>query len=313
MTTQLAKGFGSCSWVRVPCRLSMDYGLCVAGDRVAEDRGIRELLSVRREEEHLCVRAPRHRRQGRHVLAVEQESSSVAPRRRAAVGRRAAGSAAFERRSDPVERVGEASRLHLQPLLLASRSEHRRLASPLCRVDQGRLLSLRLKDGGPLLALCGHLHLHRRDDLWRGVDVAHLDARHVDAPAGRHGVGLLEQLLVEPLPRGKRLVEGELADLGAELREDEVRDAGAKVVHCVARAGQILYPEEDDGVGAEWRVVGRDARLRRHVEHLLSDARVDRHALDAGYDERQAGVQAPLEPPQPLHQSLLAGRDDAHR
>lgn len=87
------------------------YGLCVAGDRVAEDRGIRELLGVRREEEHLCVRAPRHRRQGRHVLAVEQESSSVAPRRRAAVGRRAAGSAAFERRSDPVERVGEASRL----------------------------------------------------------------------------------------------------------------------------------------------------------------------------------------------------------
>mmetsp|Transcript_49709 Transcript_49709/g.160749 ORF Transcript_49709/g.160749 Transcript_49709/m.160749 type:complete len:231 (+) Transcript_49709:122-814(+) len=27
MTTQLAKGFGSCSWVRVPCRLSMDYAL----------------------------------------------------------------------------------------------------------------------------------------------------------------------------------------------------------------------------------------------------------------------------------------------
>ena len=149
-------------------------------------------------------------------------------------------------------------------------------------VDRGLPLALGLGDQRALRAV-------RRERSWVIAcwmsalrrDLADLDGAHLDAPAD----GLLRDLDLQPrvdlLAAGQHILDGEVADDGAQRGGRQVADGDDEVVDVDDRVFGLRNLEEDDEVHVDERVVLRDRGLLGLLDHELSQ--VDAHAV---VDER---------------------------
>mmetsp|Transcript_112698 Transcript_112698/g.319217 ORF Transcript_112698/g.319217 Transcript_112698/m.319217 type:complete len:287 (-) Transcript_112698:669-1529(-) len=135
------------------------------------------------------------------------------------------------------------------------RLDEARLGLALGLVDGAGALALRPDDEGTLRPLGGDLQLHGLQDLLVGDDVPHLHPGDLHPPRVGGHVEVLEKDLVDFLAGGERLLERQLADLGAQLRQDEVLDRQLQVHDGVGRQLRVEDAPIDHRVGQDGRVV----------------------------------------------------------
>ena len=157
-------------------------------------------------------------------------------------------------------------------LALSLGAEYFRLLFALGDGDGGLARAFRLGDGGAAQPFGGHLAVHRFLNVARRLDFADFDLRHLDSPALGYVVQLRAQFLVDSLALGEDVVHVHLADDGAE-GGCGYADNRAVVVHDLQDGLlRLLFHDSHvhEEVYVDGRVVERDVRLARDVQHFLA-------------------------------------------
>src|SRR5688572_7536420 len=162
-----------------------------------------------------------------------------------------------------------------------------------------------------LLALGAHLLFHRREHVFRRVDVLDLVAQDLDAPGRRGLVELVDDVGVDRGALLEGAVELDLADLAAQRRLRELNDREAVVGDAVGGLARIEHLHVEHAIDADLHVVARDADLLGNVHRLFLEVVLVGDAVEEGLQDVKPGLDRAAVAAEGLdHECALLRHDD---
>ena len=196
--------------------------------------------------------------------------------------------------------------------LLTLGRQNYRLLLTLGLQDRRLAEALGIQNIRALLAFGLHLARHRVDEVTRRLDVFQFDAGDLEAPRMRGLIDHPEQLRVDLVALGERLVEVERAEHGTDIGHDQVDDRDFELRDLIGRLRRVKYLVEHDTIDLDDCVVLGDHVLRGHVEHLFHHVDLAPDVLHDRNQEMEPGFQRMRVLSPALDRPLVALRHDAH-
>ena len=178
--------------------------------------------------------------------------------------------------------------------------------------DRGFAQAFGLEDLGALFALRLHLARHGVDEIARRRNVLDLDARHLHAPCLGRVIDNVEQLGVDGVTVGEKLVEVHGSHDRADIGHREVDNRGLQPFDLVGCLRRIEHLEVGHTVDAHHGVVAGDDILARDLHHLLFHVHLVADALHDRDQDVQARSQRARIAAEVLDGPIVALRNDLH-
>ena len=192
--------------------------------------------------------------------------------------------------------------------LLAFSGQDRRCPVTLRHLDGSFRLAISVQNGRAPVALGGHLAAHRFLDITRGRDLLDLHGHHLHAPTIRDFVELHLHRFVDLVAFREHVIKGDITDDGAEGGDRHATRGPHVVLNLNHRIDRLDHLQINKHVDRDGRIVLRNARLRLHVEHVLTQIDADHLVDDGEQGEDKAGPLGAHQPAEAeVHQPLVFG------